>query len=237
MNSFQGKSLQVKMLLEKATAYQKSIQSDDNARLRSWEHCFIAFTQARSLDNKNIENLCLHLAFYLASWGMYRGSSFLLQKDFWVHKDAVLELLQPKYDFLVSASCEQLADEAILARLFQLAATLNEIYVCKRSNIDGRSAVSEILITKILLGTLGCVPAYDRFLLAGLKECNIASGTFCPKSIMSLACYYLNNKAEFEKCRNTISSTTEIPQMKLIDMALWQLGYDSDIQKEITETK
>ena len=44
--------------------------------------------------------LSLHLAFYLASWGMYRGSSFLLQKDYKVLVPIVEEVLKPEYDCL-----------------------------------------------------------------------------------------------------------------------------------------
>jgi hypothetical protein len=36
---------------------------------------------------------CLHLSFYLASWGLYRGSSFLLWKDYLVHHDMVNRIL------------------------------------------------------------------------------------------------------------------------------------------------
>ena len=51
--------------------------------------------------NKNkLDSMCLHLAFYLASWGMYRGSAFILQYDYRKHKKAVLTLLQGKYEHL-----------------------------------------------------------------------------------------------------------------------------------------
>ena len=31
---------------------------------------------------------------YLSSWGMYRGSSFLLQKDYKIHKPIIVEALK-----------------------------------------------------------------------------------------------------------------------------------------------
>lgn len=49
-------------------------------RNNSRNHCFEAFGRL-----KDLELLSLHLGFYLASWGMYRGSSGLLQKDFLIH--------------------------------------------------------------------------------------------------------------------------------------------------------
>ncbi|MFH1661746.1 MAG: hypothetical protein ABIA02_01460, partial [Candidatus Falkowbacteria bacterium] len=58
----------------------KEIEGDDNHRYKSWEHCYNYFSLEDKEINKDIA--CLHLAFYLASWGMYRGSTFLLQKDY-----------------------------------------------------------------------------------------------------------------------------------------------------------
>lgn len=55
--------------------------------------------------------MSLQLAFYLASWGMYRGSSFLLQKDYRVHIPVVKELLQKKYDVLLGADFDTLLNE------------------------------------------------------------------------------------------------------------------------------
>ncbi len=62
------------------------LEKEPNHRYRSWEHCFRAFSDKKDVtDNKTIDYLSLHLAFYLASWGMYRGSSNLLQKDYRIH--------------------------------------------------------------------------------------------------------------------------------------------------------
>jgi hypothetical protein len=44
------------------------------------------------------------MAFYLASWGMYRGSSFLLWKDYLIHQEVVDNIIAKKHlqdiDFL-----------------------------------------------------------------------------------------------------------------------------------------
>lgn len=53
-------------------------------RYNSWYHCYDAFGK---LSDTN--HLALHLGFYLASWGMYRGSSTLLQKDYLVHVEPI----------------------------------------------------------------------------------------------------------------------------------------------------
>ena len=53
-------------------------------RYNSWNHCYEAFVTL-----KDEKLLSLHLGFYLASWGMYRGSSKLLNRDYLVHVEAV----------------------------------------------------------------------------------------------------------------------------------------------------
>jgi len=55
-----------------------------------------------------MDHLCLHLAFYLASWGMYRGSSKLLQKDYKVHATSVKELMKKEYINLCALQCKVL---------------------------------------------------------------------------------------------------------------------------------
>lgn len=83
--------------------YYSVMEADENARYLSWEHCYKIFQEAHKKDeltNEDIDYLSLHLAFYLASWGMLRGSSFLLQKDYRVHIDIINELYKPCYNHL-----------------------------------------------------------------------------------------------------------------------------------------
>lgn len=75
----------VDIMIRSATNFYHEAKRDENGRYRSWEHCYSNFYHARGKDNADLDYLSLQLAFYLASWGMYRGSSFLLQKDYKVH--------------------------------------------------------------------------------------------------------------------------------------------------------
>jgi len=69
----------------------------DNApfgRYRSWWYCYSAFSDAFiNPGTEDRDHLALSLAFYLASWGMYRGSSFLLKHDYKIHRAVVDYLL------------------------------------------------------------------------------------------------------------------------------------------------
>ena len=38
---------------------------------------------------------------------------------------------------------------------------------------DVKKKLSDTLITKVLMGALGCVPAYDRFFVEGVKDLSV----------------------------------------------------------------
>jgi hypothetical protein len=79
-------------IAETIVAMHKESLDDCHDRLRSWDHCYNFFQS--KFDSA--EHASLHLAFYLASWGMYRGRSFLLKKDYLIHLDAVKKLRDTK---------------------------------------------------------------------------------------------------------------------------------------------
>lgn len=222
----------VDLILESSVKFYDTLKKDENGRYRSWEHCYSSFINAR--DNKNAEwdYLSLQLAFYLASWGMYRGSSFLLQKDYKIHIPVVKELLKEEYDPLAGIDCVELKREKNQRLLEKTNAFLDEYYSNIRDevkNIKVRNQLSSTLITKILMGTLGCVPAYDRYFISGIKKQKVASGNYNMKSIGQLVDFYESNIVELENIRKDMKvNGMAYPQMKILDMAFWQIGLDSD---------
>lgn len=79
---------------EEVAKYSNLLVKDPFHRYLSWDHCFNAFSE----KSQNEEQLSLSLAFYLASWGMYRGSAGILQKNHRIHIKAVEIILSDKYD-------------------------------------------------------------------------------------------------------------------------------------------
>lgn len=222
----------VDLILESSVKFYDTLKKDENGRYRSWEHCYSNFINARDNKNAELDYLSLQLAFYLASWGMYRGSSFLLQKDYKIHIPVVKELLKEEYDPLAGIDCVELKREKNQRLLEKINAFLDEYY----SNIRGevkkikvRNQLSSTLITKILMGTLGCVPAYDRYFISGIKNQKVASGNYNMKSIVQLVDFYESNIVELENIRKDMKiNGMAYPQMKILDMAFWQIGLDSD---------
>jgi hypothetical protein len=190
------------------------MKGDNNHRYKSWEHCFEYFSQHEECISTDIASL--HLSFYLASWGMYRGSSFLLQKDYKYHYKAVSKLLEYK-DLQKINFLEINNNSNEFKRIFELSKELRSCY--QKNNI------TDTLLTKILLGTLGCVPAYDRFFKAGLKAKGIEPySRFSEKSFQEVLKFYQNNKDNFDAVKKTI----DYPAMKLLDMYFFKIGVDSE---------
>ena len=110
------------------TDFHKLLYKDENHRYKSWEHCY-SFFKSDVVDD-DIDKACLHLAFYLASWGMYRGSSFLLWKDYKIHMKVVERILQNKeLQYLDFTS----ANEEELKKIIELSNWIKNWY---KENID-----------------------------------------------------------------------------------------------------
>lgn len=225
----------VDLIVENSKKFYEEMKQDPNARYRSWEYCYSSFCHARGKKDVDIDYLSLQLAFYLASWGMYRGSSFLLQKDYKIHIPVIEELLKEKYDSLSGIECLEFRKENNQRLLEELNRFIREYYDEVRSSVkkqDIKNDVSYTLITKILMGTLGCVPAYDRYFIAGIKSRNVATGTYSIKSVLQLADFYENNAGKLNQVqKNMMVFDFPYPQMKIIDMGFWQIGYDLDAKQ------
>jgi hypothetical protein len=226
-----------KDVVECAEKFHKTLVSDDFARFKSWEHCYAMFHDAIHNGKVDVDTLALHLAFYLASWGMYRGSSFLLSQDYKVHKKVVEILLEPKYRDLCGATCKQIQSQ--MDNLWELTDRIKEYYHSRRYIVEKAqiaagerdkftaSDVSDILISKVLMGTMGCVPAYDRFFTEGVKLTGATTGQFNRPSIERLIEFYQGYHKQFDKVleKMSVEGRLPYPQMKLLDMGFWQMCY------------
>jgi hypothetical protein len=194
--------------------YHQTSVNGKFTRFRSWIHCYKAFKKYRH-DSKNVDLLCLHLAWYMASWGMLRGKSFLLQMDYLVHKPLIMQVLSGKY--------EQLFINNHTSETVQLTMDFsNDI-----KEAYGRNSHTQTFITKIILGIFGTAPAYDRLFAYSAKKYNVCSGTWGESSLKSLWTYYDLHRSIFENLKKELMiDGIEYTPMKLLDMCLWQIGFD-----------
>jgi len=222
--------------IEQVEKFYKKIEEDQNHRYKSWEHCFNYFLGP--IEQIDSDKASLHLAFYLASWGMYRGSSYLLQKDYLIHKRLVETiLLNNKYQVLKSWNFSSNNNSENIELLFNLNKEIKNYYYEEINKIHGEAKeinVSDVLSTKIILGTFGCVPAYDRFFIEGLRESDKKFGfTFNEKSFNNLIAVYKNNSKKIDQLSKSKKFYEKnYPVMKIIDMYFWQRGFEvADIKR------
>ena len=219
-------------LIDAAQTFYEDARRDENGRSRSWEHCYRVFRDARTDPSPDYDYLSLHLAFYLASWGMYRGSSFLLQKDYKVLVPVVEEVLKPDYDCLFGIACVRLREPDVQEQLKKLYDCIADHFHPIREEVAGREVttpVSPVLITRILMGTLGCVPAYDRFFQDGVATYKVTTQEYSLESVRRLVDFYEEHNDRLEEARRGMRVGDLIyPQMKLLDMGLWQVGFEKD---------
>ena len=213
---------------ETVTAYYELICQDPNHRTKSWEHCYKYFQDVKSED---IDAAALHLAFYLASWGMYRGSSFLLQKDYKIHCGVVEKIIEYKHLWGIDFSSlggNELSEK--LDEIICLSDCIKKYYPKKIKIVNGEPKtvnVTDTLVTKIMLGTLGCIPAYDTYCIAGMRKSGIKYSKISMTNLKFVVTFYKKHKTEFNKAQETVKkSGMDYPTMKLLDMYFWEVGYE-----------
>ena len=217
-----------------------------NSRYRSWIQCREKFLSAYQKCNgeitKNVlDDLSLRLAFYLASWGMYRGSSALLFNDYKVHIPAVKELFDSQYNVLWNYEPFSQDVNALPKWLFSNNSGLRDKYDSiqratnyPRKTKSSNNCASNTLITKVMLGTWGCIPAYDEFFKAGLRYFGLSD------SLSSNAIQTMIDKLHpFNEVHQTIDfySSKGYTPMKIIDAYFWEIGYLSSFANELISSK
>src|SRR5690606_25210311 len=114
---------------------------------------------------------------------MYRGSAALLQKSYKVHLGAITiirNFYHLRCDELNEVSIAQKKDVLELNK--QLFKHYNSFTYFDNKNKPKSRKPTDALISKIILGTLGCCPAFDRYFNTGVKSHSFSFTTFNDKS-------------------------------------------------------
>ena len=109
--------------------------------------------------------------------------------------------------------------------ILSAADAIREAYRPFTTANESRDA-SDILVTKVLLGTLGCLPACDRYFKEGFKAAGLKYSCLNSKFTCRLSQVAAKNLPTLRAIQADISSATGVryPLMKLLDMYFWQLG-------------
>ena len=198
-------------------------------RFRSWDNCFLFFRKfQKTKKHKDWDKACLHLGFFMASYGMYARGSFLLWNNHKIYKSIIEILTKTSFLDLWNIKISDFDDNRISlineCAISIWAKLLDTKIEYDHSKLKG---VTETIVTKILLGTIGCTPGYDSLFKKGLKEIGLQAMSFTPNSIKVLAEFYTQNLDEFKKIQAEIKNLIgyNYPPMKLIDMYFWTIGY------------
>ena len=155
-------------------------------RYASFDYChnyFFSFADAGRAAElaapEYLEASCLQLGFYLASWGMMRGSTVLLTRS--------LRYLEPWVRWVAQepASLWRTDVDRYDARSVDLV--LSAAASLRRAVAP--DPVTDTLATKILLGVFACVPAFDANFRAGF-----GTATFSRGSLARVAGFYRQNR-------------------------------------------
>lgn len=158
------------------------------ARYASFDYCynyFQGFYERDRLDElttpERIQESSLQIGFYLASWGMFRGRSFLLRRS--------VKYFEPLVHAIASAPRDAWAIDVDA----YTDDTITVLLECDRriaAAVGQGRAVTSTLTTKIMLGVFGNIPAFDRYFRSGLGV-----NTLNHKSLRAVARFYREHQA------------------------------------------
>lgn len=198
--------------------YKSKSEPDD--RYTSFDYCYNYFRTTNDLT-QDIEKSCLVLGFYLASWGMFRGSSFLLKRSV-KHFEPTI-----RYIATLDKSVWEIDADNYNEKNIQ---TIIKIYKDIKTYLIIKDSSDLTLITKILLGVFGFIPAFDNYFgnsfraiygkKCGFRKANVKSLTF-------IKSFYESNKATIDRLSMETfttdfmtgqKTTINYPKAKIIDM-------------------
>lgn len=233
----------IKLFEEKENSFE--------TRYRSWDSCHNFFNglykknhgkKFEELSDVEKELALLNLSYYLASWGMYRGSSFALQFDNSIFKNVISTVLKDDFKILWNLNLETIkkfynenddSKNHVLNCLNSVRDDLNEVLKPYRQHFSSKSdvrvkqtneekEVSQTLITKILLGTICCCPAYDQFYYSAVDSA--FNNFFNCYKVKNLLKRIVKNEEFFKE----LNADKKYPLMKQIDMAYFTIGLEKD---------
>ena len=204
--------------------YKSNSKPDD--RFTSFDYCYNYFRTTNDIT-QDVEKSCLVLGFYLASWGMFRGSSFLLKKSV-RHFEPVIQYIATLDKSVWEIDVDKYDEKNIQ--------TIIKIYKDIKFCLITKDNSDLTLITKILLGVFGFIPAFDNYFCNSFRT---ISGGQCGfrkvnvKSLSFIKTFYESNKTSIDRLSaetfttdfvSEQKTTTNYPRAKIIDMYGFKTG-------------
>lgn len=202
---------------------------DANSRYMSYDHIRNAFMRYKDMESSR-DIITLNLYAYLASWGMLRNS-FLMQKDYKFSRPVVDVLCSKKYEVLMNYNPFHDNGSEKLNLMDELVRDIKKCYIGKTYYDEGDlkpkviDNVTDTLVSKIILGTLGCTVAYDRYVRSGLTYHKLSKNCSY-NSFEQLRAFAKDNESLITKA---LSKLTDIyTPMKVLDMYFFEFGFEHE---------
>lgn len=179
---------------------------DPEHRYSSFDYCYGYFQSFRKNKNKiadseHLEMSCLQLAFYLASWGMYRGSTFL-------SKNTSSKFFIPLIKWLAMDCPDEIWKIDVNNYNNDKMKLLKDVYKSIENILgkDNNFKPTKTLITKIMLGVFGNTPAFDNLFTTTFRKYyygkpSFKSLTLNYEELLKVKEFYTKNKKLIEKQR------------------------------------
>ena len=73
------------------------------------------------------------------------------------------------------------------------------------------------------------MPAYERFFQDGVAKYKVTTREYNRKSVLKLVVFYEAHNDRLEEARRGMQTEDlTYPQIKLLDMGFWQIGFEKD---------
>ncbi len=193
-----------------------SVSGKEYSRLIAYDICHKQFVKAIKAQVFDYDNLALHLYSFLASYGMVCRKSILLQHNYKFLVDVVKIVCDSKYTYLLDIDIfsNSFALQDYIVGLLELKDKISKV-------LSSEKQISDTLTSKIILGALGCVPGYDRYVITSMRKLHICS-KFSAKGLQDLLNFTKKYELEISSVQKKYSSQgIDYSVMKYIDCALW----------------
>lgn len=239
----------MKITKDKIIEYNNKFSKDigEFHRYKSWNilfNKFNIFLENEDWSEEKIDLMSLHLSMYLASWGMYRGSSNLLKEFNYKINSRLIKAIISNEDILkipgfVKDGIQSLKDNSdVIGNLYSLIEKVFDTECKDNNNKESESSKrnpkissTPTLVTKVMLGLFGCIPAYDTYAkktMTKIKDENnrnvliatINSENF-EKVYKKLCDYAMTLPFDIER-------KNQFPEMKQLDHVLFGISFDDN---------
>ena len=226
---------------------------NEHHRFRSYDYCKEYFDAhyGKKMTATEVEivydECALRLFSYLLSWGMYRGNDWLIWKSYKVFIPVIEALFRFNYvsidpldkNFSIEEYCNQVLDlqQCVFDTLKDVLQKDNQWAIEPKKN-----EISPLMVNKILMGTFGCVIAYDSYdnkALRHLGKFAYGSQKFenetskeVRKKLLQKTCeligendeFLLQTVADINRNMKSTSHPVRYTVFKVLDMILWEYG-------------